>query len=162
VISRGETIVDVQSACDEPDVPDAENIREWVVSAIIAADAAAIDRSEVSVRVVDVEEMRALNREYRDKDEPTNVLSFPAGEITGLPDDEGRVLGDVVICAAVVRDEAVEQDKALADHWRHMLVHGTLHLLGYDHMTDAEATEMEGLEVRILTSLGVADPYRVQ
>jgi probable rRNA maturation factor len=118
-----------------------------------------MDRSEVSVRVVDVEEMQTLNREYRDKDEPTNVLSFPAGEITGLPDDEGGVLGDVVICAAIVRAEAVEQKKALADHWRHMLVHGTLHLLGYDHMTDAEAAEMEGLEVRILTSLGVADPY---
>jgi probable rRNA maturation factor len=162
VISRGETIVDVQLACDDPDIPDAEKIREWVVSAIAAADAAAMDRSEVSVRVVDVEEMQTLNREYRDKDEPTNVLSFPAGEITGLPDDEGGVLGDVVICAAIVRDEAVEQNKALADHWRHMLVHGTLHLLGYDHMTDAEATEMEGLEVRILTSLGVADPYRVQ
>ena len=162
MISRGETIVDVQRACDEPDIPDAKNIRECVVSAIIAANGAAMDRSEVSVRVVDIEEMRALNREYRDKDEPTNVLSFPAGEITGLPDDEGGVLGDVVICAAIVRDEAVEQKKALADHWRHMLVHGTLHLFGYDHMTDAEATEMEGLEVRILTSLGVADPYRVQ
>jgi probable rRNA maturation factor len=162
VISRGETIVDVQLACDDPDIPDTEKIREWVVSAIAAADAAAMDRSEVSVRVVDVEEMQTLNREYRDKDEPTNVLSFPAGEITGLPTDEGGVLGDVVICAAIVRDEAVEQNKALADHWRHMLVHGTLHLLGYDHMTDAEATEMEGLEVRILTSLGVADPYRVQ
>jgi probable rRNA maturation factor len=162
VISRGETIVDVQLACDDPDIPDAEKIREWVVSAIAAADAAAMGRSEVSVRVVDVEEMQTLNREYRDKDEPTNVLSFPAGEITGLPDEEGGVLGDVVICAAIVRDEAVEQNKALADHWRHMLVHGTLHLLGYDHMTDAEATEMEGLEVRILTSLGVADPYRVQ
>jgi len=162
VISRDETIVDVQLACDDPDIPATEKIREWVVSAIAAANAAAMDRSEVSVRVVDVEEMRTLNREYRDKDEPTNVLSFPAGEIAGLPDDEGGVLGDVVICAAVVRDEAVEQNKALTDHWRHMLVHGTLHLLGYDHMTDAEAAEMEGLEVRILTSLGVADPYRVQ
>jgi probable rRNA maturation factor len=162
VISRGETIVDVQLACDDPDIPDTEKIRECVVSAIAAAASAAMDRSEVSVRVVDVEEMQTLNREYRDKDEPTNVLSFPAGEITGLPDDEGGVLGDVVICAAIVRDEAVEQNKALTDHWRHMLVHGTLHLLGYDHMTDAEATEMEGLEVRILTSLGVADPYRVQ
>jgi len=162
VISRGETIVDVQMACDDPDIPDTEKIREWVFSVIVAVDAAATDRFEVSVRVVDVEEMRTLNRECRDKDEPTNVLSFPAGEITGLPDDEGGLLGDVVICAAIVRDEAVEQKKALADHWRHMLVHGTLHLLGYDHMTDAEATEMEGLEVRILTSLGVADPYRVQ
>jgi probable rRNA maturation factor len=162
VISRGETSVDVQLACDDPDTPDAEKIREWVVSAIAAADVTAKDRFEVSVRVVDVDEMQALNCEYRDKDEPTNVLSFPAGEITGLPDDEGAVLGDVVICAAVVRDEAVEQGKVLADHWGHMLVHGTLHLLGHDHMTDVEAAEMERLEVRILTSKGVADPYRVQ
>jgi probable rRNA maturation factor len=116
----------------------------------------------VSVRVVDVDEMQTLNRDYRDKDKPTNVLSFPAGEIDGLPADEGSSLGDVVICAAIVRDEAAEQGKSLADHWGHMLVHGTLHLLGHDHLTDAEATEMEGLEVKILTSHGVADPYRVQ
>ena len=160
--SRGETIVDVQLACDDPDTPDAEKIRDWVVSAIAAADVTAMDGFEVSVRVVDVDEMQTLNREYRDKDEPTNVLSFPAGEITGMPERGGAVLGDVVICASVVRDEAVEQGKALADHWGHMLVHGTLHLLGHDHMTDVEATEMEGLEVRVLTSKGVADPYRAQ
>ncbi len=162
MISPGKTIVDVQLACDDPDAPDAESIREWVVSAIAAAEESAKDGVEVSVRVVDVDEMQMLNREYRDKDKPTNVLSFPAGEIDGLPVDEAGVLGDVVICAAIVRDEAAEQGKALADHWGHMLVHGTLHLLGYDHMTDAEATAMEGLEVRILTSRGVADPYRVQ
>ncbi len=162
MISPGETTVDVQLACDDPDTPDVESIRTWVVSAIAAVDATASGRVEVSVRVVDVEEMQTLNREYRARDMPTNVLSFPAGEIAGLPDGEAAVLGDVVICAAVVRDEAVEQGKALAEHWGHMLVHGTLHLLGYDHMTDAEATEMEGLEVRILTSCGVADPYRVQ
>ncbi len=162
MISPGKTIVDVQLACDDPDTPDAESIREWVVSAIAAAEVTAKGGLEVSVRVVDVDEMQTLNREYRDKDKPTNVLSFPAGEIDGLPADEGSLLGDVVICAAIVRDEAEEQGKTLADHWGHMLVHGTLHLLGHDHMTAAEATEMEGLEVRILTSRGVADPYRVQ
>ena len=154
--------VDVQLACEEADVPHADRIREWVDQALAAADAATGPNAEVSVRIVGVEEMKSLNHEYRDKDQVTNVLSFPGGELTGLPDEATRTLGDIVVCAAVIRGEAREQNKALADHWAHMLVHGTLHLLGYDHMTDDEATAMEGLEVRILTSLGVDDPYRVQ
>lgn len=161
-MSPGKTIVDVQLACDDPGTPDVESIREWVISAIAAVDIVSMGRVEVLVRVVDVDEMQTLNREYRGKDKPTNVLSFPAAKVAGQSADESSVLGDMVICAAIVRDEATEQGKALADHWGHMLVHGTLHLLGHDHMTDAEATEMEGLEVKILTSHGVADPYRVQ
>ena len=161
-MSPGKTIVDVQLACDDPGTPDVESIREWVISAIAAVDIVSMGRVEVLVRVVDVDEMQTLNREYRGKDKPTNVLSFPAGKAAGMTADESSLLGDMVICAAIVRDEATEQGKALADHWGHMLVHGTLHLLGHDHLTDAEATEMEGLEVKILTSHGVADPYRVQ
>ena len=103
--------------------------------------------------------MRALNRDYREQDKTTNVLSFPAGEIAGLPDDAPRALGDIVICAAVISDEAAEQGKELSAHWAHMLVHGTLHLLGYDHETDAEAAAMEGLETRILCQHGCPDPY---
>ncbi len=152
--------VDEQLACDDPEVPDAERIRDWVASAIAGADVPATGKSEVTVRVVGVKEMRTLNREYRDKDKPTNVLSFPADEVAGLPGDEARALGDLVVCAPVVRDESAQQDKAPADHWAHMLVHGTLHLLGYDHMSASQAAEMENLEVRILTSQGVADPYR--
>jgi len=87
------------------------------------------------------------------------VLSFVAGEIDGLPDDANRLLGDVVICASVVATEADEQGKALADHWGHMLVHGTLHLLGHDHEMDAQAAEMEALETKILTAQNVTDPY---
>ncbi len=154
------THVDVQLACDDSDVPDANHIREWVVSTLAAAVSPA-GEFEVSVRVVGVSEMQTLNNEYRDTDEPTNVLSFPAGELAGLPDDVDRALGDLVVCASVVRDEAAVQNKPLADHWAHMLVHGTLHLLGYDHISDDQAAEMEGLEVGILTSHGVADPYRV-
>lgn len=154
------THVDVQLACDDPDVPAAERIREWVVFTLAAAGSPA-GEFEVSVRVVAVGEMQTLNHEYRDMDKPTNVLSFPAGELAGLPDDEVRALGDLVVCASVIRDEAAVQDKAIADHWAHMLVHGTLHLLGYDHISDEKAAEMEDLEVRILTSHGVADPYRV-
>jgi probable rRNA maturation factor len=156
------TRVDVQLACDDPDVPDADRIHEWVSSALAAAELTPSGKYDVSVRVVDVAEMRALNRDFRDKDKPTNVLSFPGGDVAGLPSEETRVLGDVVICANIVRDEAAEQNKSLADHWAHMLVHGTLHLLGYDHISEEQATEMEGLEVSILTRLGVRDPYRVQ
>ena len=153
--------VDVQLACDEPDVPDADRIREWVEQALAAATGTIPD-AEVSVRIVGIEEMRSLNQEYRDKDQATNVLSFPGGDVAGLPDAAVRALGDIVACAAVIRDEAAQQNKDLADHWAHMVVHGTLHLLGHDHVADHEAAVMEGLEVRILTSLGIDDPYRVQ
>ena len=153
--------VDVQLACDAQDVPDAERIREWVDLALAAADAASPD-AEVSVRIVGIEEMKSLNDEYRDKDQATNVLSFPGGELAGLPAEAGRALGDIVLCAAVIRSEAAEQNKALADHWAHLMVHGTLHLLGHDHTSVDEAAAMESLEVRILTSIGVDDPYGVQ
>ncbi len=156
------TRVDVQLACDDSDVPEADRIREWVASALAAAERVPAGEYDVSVRVVAVDEMQALNRDFRGKDSPTNVLSFPGGDVAGLPEDESRALGDVVICAEIVRDEAAEQNKSLADHWAHILVHGTLHLLGYDHISHEQAAEMEGLEVRVLTTIGVRDPYRVQ
>lgn len=154
--------VDVQLACEDTDVPDTERIRAWVNAALSASNAAIGVDAEVSVRVVGAEEMKSLNKEYRNKDRATNVLSFPTGDLAGLPDEAAQTLGDIVVCAPVVCDEAAEQDKVAADHWAHMLVHGTLHLLGYDHISDVEAAVMEGLEVRILTSLGVENPYRVQ
>jgi probable rRNA maturation factor len=162
VSQTSKTNIDVQIACADGDVPDSQQIQAWVAAVIADADVDVNGETEISVRVVDAEEMQSLNREYRDQDKPTNVLSFPAGELIGIPDDQARLLGDVVICAGVVSDEATEQGKALADHWGHMLVHGTLHLLGYDHIKSIEAAEMERLEVQILTSQGVADPYRVQ
>ena len=115
--------------------------------------------TEISVRIVATDEIRALNRRYRDKDQPTNVLSFPVGDIAGLPDDVPEMLGDVVVCATVVSNEARAQGKAVADHWAHMLIHGTLHLLGYDHENDYQAREMELLEAGILAEYGIADPY---
>jgi probable rRNA maturation factor len=134
-------------------------MRDWVAAAIRGAG---IDRGadiEVGVRVVSAEEMQALNRRYRGQDKATNVLSFGAGDFVGLPAGTPRNLGDLVVCATVVAEEASEQGKRLADHWAHMLVHGTLHLLGYDHTKDAEAAEMEALEVRILAAGDVPDPY---
>lgn len=149
--------VDVQIACDESDLPANTEFSDWVGRAL--AGAAYQGYAEVSIRVVDADEMQALNRDFRQNDKPTNVLSFPAGAIDGLPGDVERPLGDIVVCASVVCSEARQQSKPAASHWAHMIVHGTLHLLGYDHETDAEALEMEGLERQILTTHGVANPY---
>ena len=152
-------VVDVQVACDDPDIPAEEEIASWVRRALAAGAESAAAHAELSVRLVDTMEIQTLNRDYRDKDRPTNVLSFPAGPIDGLPDDAALPLGDVVVCAAVVRQEAAEQGKMLAAHWAHMLVHGTLHLLGYDHETDVDAAQMEAIEKRILLQYGLSDPY---
>ncbi|MDX1517972.1 MAG: rRNA maturation RNase YbeY [Woeseiaceae bacterium] len=150
--------VDVQVAATGDGIPDTATIRRWVRRAL--AEAGAAGEPEVSVRVVDKAEMQSLNRQYRDRDRPTNVLSFPAGPLAGLPAGEAGPLGDIVVCAAVVADEATEQHKPLAEHWAHMLVHGTLHLLGYDHEGTDEAEEMESLEARILELSGISNPYR--
>ena len=106
--------------------------------------------------------MRALNRDYRDKDKPTNVLSFPGGNVAGLPDDEPSTLGDIVICPAVLAAEAAEQGKPLEHHWAHLCIHGALHLAGYDHVEESDAKSMESLETELLAKLGVPDPYDVQ
>ena len=149
--------VDVQFVTDDESNPAADEIATWVERAVHAAGR--LTALEVSVRVVDAGEMQALNREFRGQDKPTNVLSFPAGEFEGLPDDAAAPLGDIVICATVVAREAGEQGKVDSDHWAHMIVHGTLHLLGFDHETDAEAVEMEGLETQIMMDHGLANPY---
>jgi len=152
-------VVDVQVACDDAGIPSATEIRAWVARAVGGSGKSFANGTELSVRVVNKEEIRSLNRDYRQKDVATNVLSFPGEAVHGLPDEADRVLGDVVVCASVVNDEAAEQGKPTEHHWAHMLVHGTLHLLGYDHETDAEAAEMEGIEVRILGDNGINDPY---
>ncbi len=151
--------VDVQIACDD-EVPAEPEIRKWVSAALKQSGRAVNRPCEIAVRIVDAEEIQTLNELYRKKGGATNVLSFPGGEITGLPDDATLMLGDIVVCASVVASEAAEQDKALVDHWAHMLVHGTLHLLGFDHNIDAEAVEMEALETLILATGGVTDPYQ--
>lgn len=147
----------MQIACDDADLPEPEEVTAWLTRVV---DAVGHERvADMSVRIVDAEESQALNRDFRGQDKATNVLSFPVGTITGLPGEEQCPLGDIVICASVVNAEAEAQGKTSADHWAHMLVHGALHLLGYDHETDAEAATMEALEVRILSSHGVANPY---
>lgn len=111
---------------------------------------------ELLVRLADKSEIQALNQTYRDKNQPTNVLSFPSD----LPKEiEEVILGDVVICIEVVQEEAKTQGKTFEHHLTHMCVHGVLHLLGYDHIEDGEAEEMESLEIKILDGLGVKNPY---
>lgn len=151
--------VDIQVASTVGNVPSEAAMQSWVQEVInelsVAGDC------EVSIRVVDEEEGRELNKQYRDKDQATNVLSFPADEATiaSLPADLPQLLGDIVICSPVVEKEASAQRKTTASHWAHLLVHGTLHLLGHDHENDADAEAMEAIETRILRRRGVADPY---
>jgi len=153
-----EPVVDVDIVSADEGIPRAAAIEDWVRSALTMSRQPVAD-AEVSVRVVEEPEMRELNRDYRQQDKSTNVLSFPAGEIAGLPPDAGRLLGDIIVCAPVVAREAAEQGKQLPHHWAHMLVHGTLHLIGYDHQSDEQATVMEGLEKQVLERHGIGHPY---
>jgi probable rRNA maturation factor len=138
-------------------VPQRSSFSRWVEAALRAAKRRG--NAELSIRIADADEGRSLNRQYRDRDYATNVLSFPI-ELPGgikLP-----LLGDLVICAPVLAKEAADQGKRLRDHYAHMTIHGTLHLLGYDHETDADAERMEAHERGILETLGIADPYEVR
>ena len=153
--------VAVQVASDAAGIPGDEAIAAWIAQAVETAGGSAAGRREVAVRIVDEPEMRALNNTYRSRDSSTNVLSFPAETIEGLPDEVPETLGDIVVCAPVVAREAAEQGKAPGAHWAHMLVHATLHLLGHDHVQAEQAAAMEALEVRILSRYGIADPYGV-
>lgn len=156
--------VDIQIASSVDSVPDETSIQAWLEDAVTNAGNENRSSREISVRVVDEEEGRALNNQYRQQDKATNVLSFPVAAVgeSGLPPELSQVLGDIVICGPVVEREAAEQNKEVASHWAHLLVHGTLHLLGYDHETDDDAAVMEKLETRILAARGIDDPYGVQ
>lgn len=146
--------LDLQLATQASDLPAEAQLRRWVELALRQRTA----DSELTIRLVDAEEGQELNHTYRHKDYATNVLSFPAEVPEGLLDIP--LLGDLVICVPVVEREAREQNKALEAHWAHLVIHGCLHLLGYDHIDDEEAEEMEGLERQLLAELGYPDPYR--
>ncbi|WP_130834387.1 rRNA maturation RNase YbeY [[Erwinia] mediterraneensis] len=146
-------ILDLQLACaDNTGLPDEAAFQHWLEAAVTPFQ----PESEVTIRLVDETESHELNLTYRGKDKPTNVLSFPFEAPPGM---ELPLLGDLVICRQVVEQEAVEQGKSPEAHWAHMVVHGTLHLLGYDHIDDDEAEEMEALETEIMLALGYPDPY---
>jgi len=157
--------VEAQFAARHPWVPSAAALRRWAAAAHQAAmtsrrpgrrgsEAAA---GGLCIRVVGAAASRRLNREYRGKDQPTNVLSFPASPVER---ELAASLGDLAICAAVVADEARKQGKAPRAHWAHMVVHGVLHLHGYDHQSARDARRMEGLEVEILRGFGYQNPYQ--
>ena len=149
----GRIFVDLQIATENIEgLPTEEQIVQWATAAVQPEG----DEVEMTVRIVDEAESHELNLTYRGKDRPTNVLSFPFE----CPDQvELPLLGDLVICRQVVEREAAEQEKPLMAHWAHMVVHGSLHLLGYDHIEDDEAEEMESLETQIMQGLGFDDPY---
>lgn len=133
-------------------LPTRKQFQRWVAAALNGQR----DAAEVSIRIVGEAEGAELNRTWRHKDYATNVLSFPAELPPGI---RSPLLGDLVICAPVVIREAAQQGKSPEAHWAHLVVHGTLHLLGYDHETGAEAEAMEALETRMLAGLGYPDPY---
>ncbi len=147
-------LIDRQVACTGADLPDLAALEAWV--AAVLARFPGETRHELTVRFVDADESQALNRDYRGKDRPTNVLSFPFENPPGLA---LPLLGDLVICHHVVAEEAQAQGKRLPHHYAHMVVHGTLHLLGHDHLEESEAEAMEQLEREILAGFAIADPY---
>ncbi|SDU18403.1 rRNA maturation RNase YbeY [Halopseudomonas salegens] len=143
--------LDIQRATEITPQPDDAKLLLWAKLALREHPG-----SELTIRLVDADESRALNHAYRGKDAPTNVLSFPA-ELP--PELEIPLLGDLVICVPVVDREAGEQGKTAEQHWAHMVIHGCLHLLGHDHTDDVEADLMESLERQLLSELGIPDPY---
>lgn len=147
-------ILDLQLACQAKRLPSEADFQRWIEAAYAELDNV---NGEITVRVVDAQESQRLNCQYRGKDKPTNVLSFPFEAMVGI---EYTLLGDLVICAPVVEREAAEQGKPLMHHWAHMVIHGCLHLVGFDHETDDDAGLMEGLEIEVLSKLGIDDPYQ--
>ncbi len=146
--------IDWQIELKHPSMPKASILEPWVMQTIQQHQ----DDAELTIRIVDIEEISLLNQQYRGKSGATNVLSFPAD----LPEHiDIPLLGDIVICAPVVAEEATIQNKTPAAHWAHIITHGVLHLLGYDHIDEHDAAKMEALETQLITSWGFAEPYRL-
>jgi probable rRNA maturation factor len=144
--------LELQIATSIQTLPHPAQIREWVNVALWKR----VDTAELTIRIVDEEESTQLNEQYRHKVGPTNVLSFPYVEQPGII---SRYIGDIIICAPLVETEAKTHNKPLLAYWAHMVTHGILHLLGYDHITDEESTDMQGVETAILHQLGFPPPY---
>lgn len=146
--------IDLQIATTCDGLPTLADFQRWVDAVLDAAD----DDTEIVIRLVDDDESQRLNQQYRHKSGPTNVLSFPFEVPEGI-DDEFALLGDLVICAPLIAEEARQQNKPLHHHWAHIVIHGVLHLVGYDHIDDAEADAMEAREIDILRTFNIAAPY---
>lgn len=140
-------------------LPGLEELAQIAVGSALAGAKLGGAECDVAVLFTSDDAIAEINAEWRGKDKPTNVLSFPTPEDMPVPRGEPRPLGDIVLALGVITREAEVQGKSLRDHTAHLIVHGTLHLLGYDHESDIEAEEMEALETRILKGLGISDPY---
>jgi probable rRNA maturation factor len=140
--------LEIQHISQHSPIPEDKLLQQWVSETL----AARISQAEITLRIVDIEEMQQLNCYYRGKNKPTNVLSFP------MPTEE-EFIGDIVICAPIVMQEALQQNKHWQAHWAHLVIHGCLHLLGFDHETEEQAAVMEPLEIELLSVLGYQNPY---
>jgi probable rRNA maturation factor len=147
--------IDLQVACTADELPSQSQLQLWVETALSTASQAT-QTFELTIRLVELEESQQLNSQFRGQDKPTNVLSFPFEVPEGLT---LNLLGDLVICVDIMKNEAKSQNKKLFDHWAHLVIHGCLHLLGFDHISDAEAEEMEAIEVAALAKLNINNPY---
>ncbi len=146
--------LDFKKACSDPS-PTAEEFEQWILSTVNAVKHSP-EKIEVNIKLVSESEMSFLNSTFRGKNGPTNVLAFT----TDLPIEvEPSLLGDIAICAPLVRKEAAEQSKCENSHWAHLTIHGTLHLMGYDHKNESQSLEMENIESLVLAKFGIANPY---
>ena len=150
-VSISEDLASDVCELSDDDVPEPELLQAWAAAAYLG-DKPAV----VSLLVTTADEVQSLNKQYRDKDKPTNVLSFP---MQSPEEIDVSLLGDIVLCASVIKQEAQQQSKSELSHWAHMVVHGMLHLQGYDHIDNGDAEQMEQLEIDILDQLGFASPY---
>jgi probable rRNA maturation factor len=144
--------VEIQSCSSSQKQPELQQIQIWVDAALTELNR----DTEIVVRIVDEQESAELNEQYRHKQGPTNILSFPVEVPEGI---DLNLLGDLVVCAPVLEREALQQQKTLNNHWAHIIVHGVLHLLGYDHINDDDAEVMENTEIKILQQLNISNPY---
>lgn len=149
--------IDIQYACADSIPVSDDDIEKWATLPLKIER----KRAELTLRFVDKEEMTQLNHAYRQKNKPTNVLAFPMT----LPDDvanEYPLLGDVIICPAVLKQESQSLNKSINEHWAHIVIHGVLHLLGYDHIEEQDALEMQTIEIKLLAKLGFDNPYQAE
>jgi probable rRNA maturation factor len=154
-----EVLIDLQDTIESTNCPKLEKFETWVEAALAMLETNFV-KPELTIRIVSADESQQLNAEYRAKDKPTNILSFPFEVPEMLPADVvGEFLGDLVICEPVMVEEAKQQQKLLESHWAHLVVHGVLHLLGYDHIGQNEADTMESIEIETLEKLGFDNPY---
>lgn len=150
--------ITIQANADkEVFIPSAMQMRQWAKAALRHK----VRRGELTIRLVEKPEIKALNKTYRHKNKPTNVLSFKA-DLPPEISEKVPLLGDIVICSAIVNEEAKKQNKSYKAHWAHIIIHGALHILGYDHETETEALQMETKEIKLLKSLGFSNPYELQ